>query len=254
MTVFRPCIDIHAGKVKQIVGGTLDSQSLVTNFESEYSADFYAQLYRDKGLFGAHVIQLGQGCEESALAALRTWPGHLQIGGGINTQNALFWLEQGASHVILTSWLFDGDQLSMDRVKEISALVGPKRLVIDLSCRKVGETWFVATNRWQTVTQTEVNAQLLVDLALYADEFLVHAADVEGLCKGMDLDLIRLLGEASPIPVTYAGGASSLADLEQVNEISNGRVDLTIGSALDLFGGSLPFEACIRWNQKHSNA
>lgn len=252
MTIFRPCIDIHAGKVKQIVGGTLDTQELVTNFESDVGPEFYAKLYQKHQLKGAHVIQLGQGCQQAALEALKAWPGELQIGGGVHLDNAQEWIDQGASHVIVTSWLFENDELSWNRVKALSAKVGADRLVIDLSCRKVAHSWFVATNRWQTITQTEVNAQLLQDLSQYCAEFLVHAADVEGLCRGMDLELIALLGQSSPIPVTYAGGASSLEDLEKVKAYSGGKVDLTIGSALDLFGGNLSFEACVEWNQKHS--
>lgn len=250
MTLFRPCIDIHEGKVKQIVGGTLDTKNLVTNFESELSPAFYAQLYQSNKLNGAHVIQLGQGCKEAAISALQAWPNGLQIGGGINESNALFWLEQGASHVILTSWLFEHNQLSMDRVKKISELVHPSRLVLDLSCRRSGSTWMVCTNRWQTITETEITPDLFDELAKYCAEFLIHAADVEGLCQGMDLELIEFLGKESPLPVTYAGGASSIQDLDQVQSASQGRVDLTIGSALDLFGGQVSFEECVAWNQR----
>lgn len=254
MTRFRPCIDIHDGKVKQIVGGTLDTDRLVTNFESEHDASWFAELYKQHDLTGAHVILLGQGCQEAAIGALRAWPNGLQVGGGINDQNAKFWIEQGASHVILTSWLFDGDVLNMDKVRQISSIVGKTRLVLDLSCRRVEQGWRIATNRWRTITQTAVNAELIVELASYCDEFLVHAADVEGLCSGMDEELIQLLGQHSPIPVTYAGGASKFEDLAHVQKLSQGRVNLTIGSALDLFGGSIPFTECVKWNQRQQGA
>ena len=238
--MFRPCIDLHQGKVKQIVGGSLSDNdaSLTTNFTSTQSSEWFAELYRKDSLTGGHVIMLGPGNEDSALAALEAYPGGLQIGGGIHLDNAAKFLESGASHVIVTSWLFDEDELNLEKLKILSRLIGKERLVVDLSCRKRGDQYFVVTNRWQTFTSLEVSAETLQSLAEYSDEFLIHAADVEGLCRGIDLALVELLSHSSPIPTTYAGGAQSLDDLQTVSDISDGRIDLTIGSALDIFGGT----------------
>ncbi|MBT5706164.1 MAG: phosphoribosylformimino-5-aminoimidazole carboxamide ribotide isomerase [Verrucomicrobia bacterium] len=239
MPMFRPCIDLHQGQVKQIVGGSLtdDDASLKTNFTSTQSSEWFADLYRKDSLTGGHVIMLGPGNEEAARAALEAYPGGLQIGGGINLGNASTFLDFGASHVIVTSWLFDEDKLNLEKLQTLSRLVGKEHLVVDLSCRKRGDQYFVVTNRWQTFTSLEVSAETLLSLAQFCDEFLIHAADVEGLCRGIDLSLVELLGQSSPIPTTYAGGAQSLDDLKTVSDISNGRIDLTIGSALDIFGG-----------------
>lgn len=197
------------------------------------------------------MILLGPGNEKQAELALSAYPGGLQLGGGVNPQNAEAWLDKGASHVIATSALFDGDELSIDRVRELSTLVRRERLVIDLSCRKTERGYFVATNRWQTVTRAKIDRELLHRLADYADEFLIHAADVEGKCEGIDDELVILLGEISPIPTTYAGGARSIDDLTRVSKLSNSRVDLTIGSALDLFGGDLiRYTDCVAFNKK----
>ena len=239
MTKFRPCIDIHQGKVKQIVGGTLsDSETPLTHFTSEHSPAYYAELYQKDGLRGGHVIMLGKGCEAAAKEALAAYPNGLQVGGGINPTNAQTFLDAGASHVIVTSWIFDGAILNFEKVKILSEAVGKNHLVLDLSCRRTHSGWNVATNRWQTITDAVVDENLLQKLAAFCDEFLVHAADVEGLERGMDEELVRFLAEKSPIPVTYAGGAKSIDDLIHCNAISNGKVDLTIGSSLDIFGGT----------------
>lgn len=249
MTKFRPCIDLHQGQVKQIVGGSLNDQGAQTNFVSTYDATYYAELYKQHNLTGGHVIALGPGNKEQALNALQSWSGGLQFGGGINADNAADFLAAGASHLIVTSYLFEDGQFSWKRLEKIKAITGKERLVLDLSCRKSGDSWYIATNRWQTVTALEVNRENLAKLSEHCAEFLIHAADVEGLQAGIDEALVSLLGEACQIPVTYAGGARSLDDLKRVNELSNGRVDLTIGSALDIFGGQgVTLEECIEWN------
>ncbi len=252
MTRFRPCIDIHQGKVKQIVGGTLsDRESPVTHFTSEHSPAYFAELYKRDGLKGGHVIMLGKGCEAAAKEALAAYEGGLQVGGGIRPENAREFLDAGASHVIVTSWIFEGAHLDCAKVEALSAAVGKNRLVLDLSCRRTESGWNVATNRWQTVTDAVVNSALLRELAAYCDEFLVHAADVEGLENGMDEDLIRFLSSESPVPVTYAGGAKSVDDLTRCRDLSRGRVDLTIGSSLDIFGGSgTRYADCVRFNRE----
>lgn len=265
MTKFRGCIDIHNGVVKQIVGGTLDTGSLATNFVSEKPPSYYSDLYKTNDIQGTHVIKLGKGCDEAAIEALAAWPGQLQVGGGITDENSSRWLnEYKASKVIVTSYLFpNGGELSFERLEKLFDSIGRDRnkLVIDLSCRKKivkGENgqdkiaWFVATNRWQTLTNVQVNKKTLDKLAEYCSEFLVHAADVEGLCRGIDEDLVKKLGEWSPIPIVYAGGAKSIDDLQLVHDLSDGKVDLTYGSALDIFGGDkVKFQDCVNWNKTH---
>lgn len=254
MTLFRPCIDLHQGRVKQIVGGSLTEteSELQTNFESDQPADYFAAMYRADQLRGGHVIKLGAGNDAPARAALAAYPGGLQIGGGINADNAGSWLDAGASHVIVTSWLFDADgRFREERAAELADRVGQDRLVIDLSCRRVAEGWVVAMDRWQTLTDLVISEASLQRLAAYCDEFLVHAADVEGKCEGIDAELVAFLAEVSPISVTYAGGVRGIDDLETVHRLSGGRVDLTIGSALDLFGGTrVRYADCVAWNRQ----
>lgn len=252
MTVFRPCIDLHNGHVKQIVGGTLrDSGAGPTeNFVSEHSAGHYGRMYKHDGLHGGHVIKLGPGNEEAAKEALAAFPGGMQLGGGVTPDAAKSWLDAGASHVIVTSYLFVDGELSMARVEEMARVVGPERLVIDLSCRRKGDGYLVATDRWQTITRTAVDARTLRDLADHCSEYLVHAADVEGKCEGIEEELVRLLGDSCPLPCTYAGGGKALDDLARVKDLSGGRVDLTFGSALDIFGGSgVKYADCLIWNR-----
>ncbi|WP_119393841.1 phosphoribosylformimino-5-aminoimidazole carboxamide ribotide isomerase [Salinibius halmophilus] len=251
MTRFRPCIDLHNGQVKQIVGGTLNDDGATTNFVSDYDSAYYAELYRNQGLTGGHVIALGPGNETAALHALAAYPNGLQFGGGVNADNAEHYLTAGASAVIVTSWLFENDEFSWQRLEQIKAITGREKLVLDLSCRRQGAGWFIATNRWQTVTSTPVNAETLNQLAEHCCEFLIHAADVEGLQAGIDQDLVKMLGEHCSIPVTYAGGARNVDDLKLVDELSGGKVDLTIGSALDIFGGKgCTLAECIEWNNQ----
>ena len=249
--MFRPCIDLHEGKVKQIVGGTLGDAGLRTNFVSEKSAAWFAELYRRNQLFGGHVIMLGAGNENEARSALKTFPGGLQIGGGINSENARGWLDDGASHVIVTSWVFREGRVDWTRLDELVKTIGKEKLVLDLSCRKRGENYFVVTDRWQKFTELVVNEETLKKFSGWCAEFLIHAVDVEGLCRGIDGELVEKLGRWSPIPMTYAGGANSLADLETVTKLGGGKVDLTIGSALDIFGGSgVKYEDCVKFNRR----
>lgn len=253
MTRFRPCIDLHQGRVKQIVGGSLTDSGARENFVSELPAAHYAHMYQEDELRGGHVIQLGPGNVDAARSALAAFPGGFQLGGGVAPENAQAWLEAGASHVIVTSYLFDGARFDRHRLDRLVEVVPPSRLVIDLSCRRVDGGWRVATNRWQTVTETAIDERLLRALAEHCDEFLVHAADIEGLCQGIDEDLVRFLGDFSPVGVTYAGGASDITDLERVERLSGGRVDLTYGSALDIFGGTLVrYADCVAWNRERA--
>jgi phosphoribosylformimino-5-aminoimidazole carboxamide ribotide isomerase len=248
--MFRPCIDLHEGKVKQIVGGTLGDAGLRTNFVSAKSAMWFAELYLLDGLTGGHVIMLGAGNEMQARAALAAYPGGLQIGGGIHAQNARGWLEAGASHVIVTSWVFRAGRVDWARLDELVKAIGKEKLVLDLSCRKRGANYFVVTDRWQKFTELVVNAATLKKLSSFCAEFLIHAVNVEGLCRGIDGELVEKLGRWSPIPMTYAGGANSLADLETVTKLGGGKVDLTIGSALDIFGGGVKYEDCVKFNRR----
>ncbi len=250
--MFRPCIDLHEGHVKQIVGGTLeDGSQLQTHFVSNRPAAWFAELYRKDGLAGGHVIMLGPGNDEQARGALAAFPGGLQIGGGINLENAQGWLATGASHVIVTSWVFHHGEIDWDRLKHLVARIGKERLVLDLSCRRRGPDYFIVTDRWKTFTQTTVSRETLESLAGWCAEFLVHAVDVEGRCEGIDHELVANLGAWSSIPVTYAGGANSLTDLQTVTRLGQGRVDLTIGSALDIFGGKgVRYQDAVAFNRK----
>ncbi len=249
--MFRPCIDLHEGKVKQIVGGTLGAAGLRTNFVSAQSAAWFAGLYRRDNLRGGHVIMLGADNETEARAALNTFPGGLQIGGGINSENARGWLDAGASHVIVTSWVFREGHVDWAHLDELVKIIGKEKLVLDLSCRQRGEDYFVVTDRWQKFTELAVNAETLKKFSAYCGEFLIHAVDVEGLCRGIDGELVGKLGQWTPIPTTYAGGANSLADLGLVTKLGQGKVDLTIGSALDIFGGSgVKYEDCVKFNRR----
>ncbi|MGE9269877.1 MAG: phosphoribosylformimino-5-aminoimidazole carboxamide ribotide isomerase [Verrucomicrobiales bacterium] len=257
MTKFRPCIDLHAGKVKQIVGGSLRDAGPgpKENFVSDQSSASFAEMFRADELTGGHVIQLGPGNREAAFEALAAWPGGLQIGGGVNLENAAEWLEAGASHVIVTSWLFDkGTEFSLERLERLVEEVGRDRIVIDLSCRRDESGWVVATNRWQTLTNLMLDADCFKQLDGLCDEFLIHAADVEGLCGGVDESLVKKLGEwRKRAPITYAGGVARMEDVERVDSLSGGRVDVTVGSALDIFGGTgVDYRELVRWNQRES--
>lgn len=266
MTKFRGCIDIHAGQVKQIVGGTLTQDDIATssstteNFVSTKPLSYYAGLYRDNQVEGCHVIKLGSNPanDEAAKQACATWPGHLQVGGGINLDNAVEWLDENkASHVIVTLWLFTAEKFDWEKLSQISELVGKSRLIVDLSCRTVANRgWVVAMNKWQTLTDSVLSSDFLALVAMYCDEFLIHAADVEGLCRGIDEDLVAKLGEWCPAgfegKIVYAGGAKSVSDLDTVEKLSKGKVDLTFGSALDIFGGKLvTFDDVVAWNGRN---
>lgn len=251
--MFRPCIDLHEGKVKQIVGGSLSdsSENLRTNFISDRPAAWFAETYQRDGLTGGHVIMLGPGNEDAARSALRAYPSGLQIGGGINADNAKAWLDAGASHVIVTSWVFRNGALDHERLEQLINSIGRERLVLDLSCRKRDDQYFVVTDRWQKFTDLIIRRDVLETLAKSCAEFLIHAVDVEGLCRGIDSELVANLGAWSPIPTTYAGGASSLKDLQEVTRLGQGRIDLTIGSALDIFGGhGVRYQEVVDFNRE----
>ncbi len=239
--------------MKQIVGGTLsdDATQLRTNFVSERPAEWFAEIYQRDGLPGGHVIMLGPGNDAAASAALAAYPGGLHIGGGINLTNARHWLDAGASHVIVTSWVFRDGHVDFDRLRNLTDAIGKGRLVLDLSCRRKDGEYWVVTDRWQKFTDCALNSDSLNHLAEHCAEFLIHAADVEGLCAGVDLELVEKLARWSPIPTTYAGGARTLADLEEVTRVGQGRIDLTIGSALDVFGGrGVRYADVVAYNRK----
>jgi phosphoribosylformimino-5-aminoimidazole carboxamide ribotide isomerase len=238
---FRPCIDLHQGKVKQIVGGTLSDEGAQENFVSNRDAAWYADLYKRHNLSGGHVIMLGPGNTDEALKALEAYPGGLQVGGGINPENAGIFLDAGAMGVIVTSWVFREGRIDFERLEAMKKRVGQQRLVLDLSCRLKNGSYWIVTDRWSRFTRTPLNAETLQLLGASCGEFLVHAADVEGRQQGIEKPVAALLGEASPVPATYAGGIRNLEDINLVRSLGRGRVDFTVGSALDIFGGMLPF-------------
>lgn len=248
---FRPCIDIHNGTVKQIVGGSLqdrDSQAQ-NNFVSSYDAGYYASMYQEDGLKGGHIILLNPvGSEwyekdvEQAALALQVYPKGLQLGGGINLENAEQFLDLGASHVIVTSFVFRNGMVDYDRLQSLSSLIGKNRLVLDLSCRYYSDGYYIVTDRWQNRTQERLNKETIERLEQYCDEFLVHAVDVEGKCAGIEKKVIEILADSVSIPVTYAGGIHSIEDIAYIESAGKKRIDFTVGSALDLFGGSIPYQ------------
>lgn len=251
---FRPCIDIHNGKVKQIIGGSLrDTKNTAQeNFVAVQDAAYFARIYRDAGIRGGHIILLNSvesgfysATKAEALKALRTYPGGLQAGGGITPDNAKEFLDAGASHVIVTSYVFREGKIHYERLYQLQKMVGRDHLVLDLSCRKTSNGYMVATDRWQKLTSEQVNEELLIKLSEFCDEFLIHAVDVEGKSEGIEEELARLLGHYEGKPVTYAGGVHSYEDLRLLKQLGSNRLNVTVGSALDLFGGSLQWERVL---------
>ncbi len=252
---FRPCIDIHNGKVKQLVGGSIEDvgDRAQENFVSEKDAEWYARLFMEKKLKNGHVILLNhrtspyyEASRQQALAALRAFPGGLQVGGGITAENAGEYLEAGATHVIVTSYVFRDGNISYENLYRLLDSVGKDKLVLDLSCRKKDGSFYIVTDRWQKYTKVVLDEDVLDMLASFCDEFLIHAVDVEGKKCGMDKDLVSLLGSWNRIPITYAGGIRSLEDIRSIKELGRNKIHVTVGSALDLYGGSLEFEKAVR--------
>lgn len=251
---FRPCIDIHNGRVKQIVGGSLKDKGnqAEENFVSQMDGAFYANMYKKAGIRGGHIILLNPVTSEyyeatraQALLALHSYPGGLQIGGGITADNAAQFIDAGASHVIVTSYVFNNGRIDYNNLEKLVDAVGKSHLVLDLSCRKKDDSYYIVTDRWQKFTDEVITEELLDELSQYCDEFLIHAVDVEGKASGIEKELVSLLGDWGKIPLTYAGGVHSFEDLRLIKELGHNRVNVTIGSALDLFGGSMKFEDVI---------
>ena len=251
---FRPCIDIHNGKVKQIVGGSLSDEEDYAreNYVSDMQAADYAALYRKKGLRGGHIILLNskdskfyEADLEQARGALSEWPEALQIGGGVTAENARQFIEMGASHVIVTSYVFSDGLIRYNRLQKLADAVGKEHLVLDVSCRKREEQYFIVTDRWQKFTKQPLEKELFRKLSRYCDEFLVHAVNVEGTGMGVDEELLTLLADETEVLITYAGGIGSMADIEKIKNIGRGSVNFTVGSALDLFGGPLKLDEIV---------
>ncbi len=256
---FRPCIDIHNGKVKQIVGGSLcdEGDKAKTNFASDLDAAYYARMYQKDGLKGGHIILLNPSTSEyyeetkkQALSALKAYPGGMQIGGGITAENAKEYLLAGASHVIVTSYVFKDGVFHRENLEKLVQTVGKEHLVLDLSCRKKEGDYYIVTDRWQTFTEVKLTKETLDELAGYCDEFLIHGVDVEGKASGVELELVKMLGDWNGLKITYAGGIGSLEDLEEFKKAGGGKLDYTIGSALDLFGGAIPYREIVENSQK----
>lgn len=255
---YRPCIDIHNGKVKQIVGGSLEDEGdrADENFVSKRNADFFAEFYAKDGVKGGHVIMLNtkdspyyEATKQQALLALRTYPEGMQIGGGINAENAAEFLAAGASHVIVTSYVFSDGVINYENLQKLVDTVGKEHIVLDLSCRKKDDDYYIVTDRWQKFTKERITEELLDALSSYCDEFLIHAADVEGKCEGIEAELIRILGAWGKIPVTYAGGIADYQDIADIKKLGQGNLNITIGTALDLFGGPLNYETVLSYVQ-----
>lgn len=251
---FRPCIDIHNGKVKQIVGGSLkDAGDQATeNFVAVHDADYFAKIYQEKGIVGGHIILLNpatseyyESTKQQALKALKAYPGGLQIGGGIHDKNAMEYIEAGASHVIVTSFVFKDGKINMENLEKISNVVGKEHLVLDLSCRKKDEKYYIVTDRWQKFTDEVVNEQTLDKLMNYCDEFLIHAVDVEGKSQGIEEELVTLLGKWNKIPITYAGGVHAYEDITLLKRLGKNKIHVTIGSAMELFGGHMELDKVL---------
>lgn len=246
---FRPCIDLHDGKVKQIVGSSLNrvDTAVIENFISEHDSTYFARMFKRDNLVGGHVIMLGPNNTEAALSALAAYPGSLQIGGGITAENAKQFIDAGASHIIVTSYIFHDGKLDMDRLHALVEAVGRDKIVIDLSCKKKDGSWFVVTDKWTKFSDFQLNAQSIKDIEQYCDELLIHAVDVEGKRSGMQEDLVQDLAQWTSIPTTYAGGIRSLEDLQKFEQLTNGKLHVTIGSALSIFGGDLPYEEVVQY-------
>lgn len=253
---FRPCIDIHNGKVKQIVGGSLkdEGNQAKENFVAEQDAAYFAEFYKKDKIRGGHIILLNPSdssyykeTKRQALLALHTYPGGMQVGGGIHAENAKEFIEAGASHVIVTSYVFRDGKVNYNNLEKILAAVGKEHLVLDLSCRKKDGNYYIVTDRWQKFTEEKITPELLDKLKEYADEFLVHAVDVEGKASGIEVPLAEMLGDWGRIPITYAGGVGSFEDLKQLKEYGKGRLNVTIGSALDLFGGRMAYKEVLQY-------
>lgn len=253
---FRPCIDIHNGQVKQIVGGSLcdEGDRADENFVSRQNGDFFAKLYKNNGLKGGHIILLNPQSSDyyeadvrQAELALKEYPGGLQIGGGINADNAGRFIDMGASHVIATSYVFRDGEINYDNLRSLVNSVGREHLVLDLSCRKRDGEYYIVTDRWQKYTNVKIDNEILDTLSEYCDEYLVHAVDVEGKASGIETDVADMLGRWGKIPMTYAGGVASFDDLRALRDLGRDRIDVTIGSALDIFGGHMRFEDIINF-------
>lgn len=252
---FRPCIDIHNGQVKQIVGGSLRDlgDQARENFVATQDAVFFAKLYQKYNLKGGHIILLNgkdssyyEATKAQAMAALKAYPGGMQIGGGINDENANEYLECGADKVIVTSYVFKDGKISYENLEKLVKAVGKEKLVLDLSCRKKDDRYYIVTDRWQKYTDVVLDEKSLDYFSSYCNEFLIHAVDVEGKATGIETKVAGLLGDWGKIPMTYAGGIHSFEDLEQLKVLGKEKIDFTIGSALDLFGGNLEFEKIVK--------
>lgn len=248
---FRPCIDIHNGKVKQIVGGSLKDKGnqAIENFVAKQDAAFFANLYKENNLTGGHIILLNpttslyyEETKEQAIKALEAFKGGMQIGGGITGENAAFFLEAGAQKVIVTSYVFQKGEINYKNLDAIVSEVGKDNLVLDLSCRKKEGNYYIVTDRWQKYTNLILNRESLDFFSQFCNELLIHAVDVEGKAAGIEREVVSLLGDWGKCSATYAGGIHSYRDLEELKELGKGKVDFTVGSALDLFGGALEFE------------
>ncbi|MBT3539096.1 phosphoribosylformimino-5-aminoimidazole carboxamide ribotide isomerase [bacterium] len=250
---FRPCIDILNGKVTQIVGETLATNSLVAeNFVTNKNAAYFADLYKKNNLAGGHIIMLDktEKTKSQTIEALKTFPQDFQVGGNINSDNAQEFINAGASHIIVTSYIFKDNKLSPLRLQRLMSAVKKEKIVLDLSCRKKNNEYYVVTNRWQIFSNFKVTSKNLETLSNYCDEFLIHGVDSEGKLQGVEIDLLNILKDFTGIPITYAGGIRDMNDIEKIKQTGNGYINFSVGTALDIFGGELNYNKVI---EKYAN-
>ncbi|PVH24623.1 phosphoribosylformimino-5-aminoimidazole carboxamide ribotide isomerase [Sphingobacterium corticibacter] len=248
---FRPCIDVFKAKVVQLIGTSLfggDERTIIKHFESEYSPAYYAKLFKEDDLKGGHILSLGSGNNDVVIEALSAFSGGMKYGGGVTAENAHVYLDAGATHVIVNSYVFNNGEINYSNLDSLVKSIGKDKLVLDMSCRKRNGEYYIVTNLWEKFTNVRINKQSLLEISGYCDEIIVHGVDSEGRKQGLESDLVKILAEHTPIKTVYAGGISSISDLNLIKELGNEKIDPCIGTALSIYGGNLPYQDVVQWN------
>ncbi len=249
---FRPCIDVFKGKVVQLIGTSLfggEEKTIVKHFESEYSPAYYAELFKQDNLKGGHILSLGSGNNDVVIEALKAFNGGMKYGGSVTPENAHVYLDAGATHVIVNSYVFDNGEINLPNLKSLVKSIGKDKLVLDMSCRKKNGDYYIVTNLWEKFTNVILDQKSLQDISKYCDEIIVHGVDSEGRKQGLESDLVRILAQHTPIKTVYAGGISSIADLTMIKALGNEKIDPCIGTALSIYGGNLSYYEVLEWNK-----